>query len=275
MAQERTVKTTPSHEIVMKGVEQAQDPIGYLVSAAEQGFLLPKHVAVILDGNGRWAERHKLQTITEGHKKGSEAITHLMRDTRRLFPYIETVTLWALSPENIKNRSQEEVSSLMHIINDMLLTIRGEVMENNGQIIHIGDKTGLTDYLQKTFTETENMTKNNTGQKIVLAVNFNGEQDSLRLANEAIQYTRRSGKDAIDQQILQQLRDPQRIGPAQMIIRTGTELSDGQSLSGFGIDRAGTQLIFTPTLLPDFTTREFATCIAQYRTRRMGGRPGK
>ncbi len=112
-----------------------------------------------------------------------------------------------------------------------------------------------------------------SGKKIALAVNFNGEQEQLRVINEALSHSQRRGMQKVDRETLAQLRDPYGLGTADLIIRTGAPEDEGKSLSGLGLDGPGTQLAFSSTLFPDFSSREFAQIIVEYKERRMGGRP--
>lgn len=271
MTIEGTEKTF-SKEFVLSQLQTVKDPIGFLSKTAEKGYRIPSHIVIIPDGNARWAHTHNQKPITVGHQEGARTVITLVDDLKRLFPHMKTITIWALSPDNIKNRSQQEINGLMQIINNSLLEVRDKLIHDNGKIIHLGDKEGLPAFLQKSLSDTETLSRNNTGLTIALAINFNGEQEKLRIVNESIKYSLRRGLNKINKETLHQLSDPYTLGPAELIIRTGAERSEGQSLSGLGLDSAGTQLVFTPTLFPSLSARELATIIAGYQQRRMGGR---
>jgi len=135
--------------------------------------MLPRHIAVIMDGNGRWAKKKHLPRIA-GHKAGKKAVRRIVRDC--VARKIEVLTLFAFSSENWK-RPAPEVSFLMKLFAGVLTREVNELHEQNIQLNVIGDRSCLDETLRKLIVKAELLTKNNTGLKLVVAVNYGGRWD--------------------------------------------------------------------------------------------------
>ena len=139
---------------------------------------LPKHVAVIMDGNGRWAKKHKL-SVSRGHRQGTETLREIIRHTDDLG--IGALSLYAFSTENW-NRSAEEVGALMQLILDFFASEIDELDERNVRILILGEKSRLPQKQRETLTEAERRTANNTGLRLNIALNYGGRAELVRAA---------------------------------------------------------------------------------------------
>ena len=163
---------------------------------------LPRHIAIIMDGNGRWARQRNLPRIC-GHEQGAKAVRAIVTRCARLG--IECLTLYSFSAENWK-RPKEEVAFLMELYGQYLIAERGEIMENNVRLIHVGRRKGLPDQVLKEMDVTVGLSRNNTGLKLCLALNY-GSRSEIVEAVRAIAVDTRDGKIApedIDEPMLQQ-----------------------------------------------------------------------
>ena len=265
-----TGATPPSKELLLQELQTAPDPIGLIL---DSGLNFPTSVGLIADANGRWAKDRGLP-VTEGHMAGAERVVEFLRACERI-PSIQTIAVWAISPDNMEKRTKKEVMGLMGLVVKYTTTLLPELMEKNARFIHLGRKRGLPPYVADFFRETEDSTANNTGQRAALAFNFGGQQERLDAIKDGIcnshQHFIETGElpDLTDG-YLSQFEDPYNIGYLDMLIRTGGDLRT----SGLGriVDRA--ELHFPPTPLPDFTERDLAMELVDYsfREKRYGGR---
>lgn len=221
----------------------------------------PEHVAIIMDGNGRWAKKRGLAR-TAGHKEGLETAKRIVKKCAQLG--IKYVTLYTFSTENWK-RAQEEVGYLMGLIKGHLRAEFEFYKQNGIRIGHIGDLSGLPKDVQEEITNAINDTKDFTGLTCVLAINYGGRDEIIRsvkkLAAENAEITEESISGNFD---IPELPD------VDFLIRTGGE----KRLSNFLLwNSAYAELLFTDTLWPDYTTQEFEENIKEFmtRTRRFGG----
>ena len=141
---------------------------------------LPKHVAIIMDGNGRWAKKHKLN-VSRGHRQGTETLREIIRHTDDLG--IGALSLYAFSTENW-NRSEEEVAALMQLILDFFASEIDELDAKNVRILILGDKSGLPEKQRETLKEAERRTEKNTGLRLNIAVNYGGRAELVKAARE-------------------------------------------------------------------------------------------
>ena len=146
---------------------------------------LPKHVAIIMDGNGRWAKKHKLN-VSRGHRQGTETLREIIRHTDDLG--IGALSLYAFSTENW-NRSEEEVAALMQLILDFFASEIDELDAKNVRILILGDKSRLPQQQRETLIEAENRTRKNTGLRLNIAVNYGGRAELARAARILAQKT--------------------------------------------------------------------------------------
>ncbi|MDF5738456.1 MULTISPECIES: isoprenyl transferase [unclassified Nostoc] len=229
--------------------------------------LLPQHVAVIMDGNGRWAKRQGLPRIM-GHKRGVDALKDLLRCCQDWG--IQALTAYAFSTENWK-RPQEEVDFLMTLFQRVLRQELREMVEENVQIKFVGNLQDLPRSLQQEISRSMAETKDNRGIRFSVATNYGGRQEILQ-ACQAIAKLVQQGllqPDEIDQQVFESHLYTAGIADPDLLIRTSGEMR----LSNFLLwQMAYGEIYITDTLWPDFNRAEFhrALCAYQQRERRFG-----
>ncbi len=227
---------------------------------------LPKHVALIMDGNGRWAQSRGLPR-TAGHKEGLEAAKRIVRAAADLG--IKYITLYTFSTENWK-RTQDEVGYLMGLIK---LHLRAEFefyKENQIRVEHIGDLAGLPKEVQTEIINAKADTKNFTGTTCVLAINYGSRDEIVRAANKAIA----AGKSRLEESDVSANFDLAELPDIDLLIRTGGE----KRLSNFLLWQAAyAEFIFSDTLWPDYSAEEFKKDVLEFegRNRRFGGLENK
>ncbi len=230
---------------------------------------LPKHVAIIMDGNGRWAKKHKL-SVSRGHRQGTETLREIIRHTDDLG--IGALSLYAFSTENW-NRSEEEVAALMQLILDFFASEIDELDEKNVRILILGDKGRLPEKQRETLIEAENRTADNTGLRLNIAVNYGGRAE-LVLAAREIAALVKDGKireEEITEQTISDHLYTRGQPDVDLLIRTSGE----QRLSNFLLyQNAYAEFIFPTVLWPDFTVHDYDEALEAFahRDRRYGGR---
>ncbi len=231
--------------------------------------LLPKHVAIIMDGNGRWAKKRSLPRIM-GHRAGADALRRVSRFAGHMG--IEYITVYAFSTENWK-RSDEEVSGLMSLLLDYLKNAEKELGGDEVRIRVIGDPARFSDEIQQQIKRVEAVTKDNKAVTVTLALNYGG-RDELVHAVKAIAKEVQNGKtdpDSIDEKTVSRHLYTYDMPDPDLVIRTSGELR----LSNYLLWQTSySELYFTDTLWPDFDEKEFTKAIDAYlsRSRRFGGR---
>ena len=229
---------------------------------------IPRHVAFILDGNGRWAKA-KGMPRNYGHVQGAKAVEQMLFDAGKLG--IEYVTVYAFSTENW-NRPEAEVSALMALFKKYLKSEIKTCMKNNVRSRVIGDKTRLPGDVLKVVEELEETTKDNTGLTFNIAINY-GSRDEITRAVRKIASKVESGEISasdIDEQMINDNLDTGSIPDPDLLIRTCGE----QRLSNYLLwQLAYTEFYFTDICWPDFNKEELEKAIDAYnhRTRRFGG----
>ncbi|MFI5395654.1 MAG: isoprenyl transferase [Candidatus Binatia bacterium] len=228
---------------------------------------LPRHVAIIMDGNGRWAQRRSLSRI-EGHRRGKDSVRAVVEASRRLG--IEYLSLFAFSTENW-SRPRREVDALMALLRRYLRTELRKMMKNEIRLVAIGDVTRLTAALQRELKETADATQNNRRMTVVLAVSYGGREEIVQAARTLAQAVRegRVQPEAIDERMFGGFLDTAGIPDPDLLIRTSGEMR----LSNFFLwQSAYTEIYVTDTLWPDFREPEFLEALAHYqqRDRRFG-----
>lgn len=225
----------------------------------------PKHIGIIMDGNGRWAKKRLLPRFV-GHQKGANSV-------RRVVAYcaaqgIEALTLFAFSTENWK-RPKDEVNKLMGLFLKALQKEVNKLNENNVQLRIIGDKAAFSEEIQQHIRAAEKLTADNTGLVLTIAANYGGRADIVN----AIKLWQKAHPDAsVDSLTEQDLNDfisLSDVATPDLLIRTGGE----QRISNFLIwQMAYAELYFTDVLWPDFGEREIEQAIASFagRERRFG-----
>ena len=230
---------------------------------------LPKHVAIIMDGNGRWAKKHRL-SVSRGHLRGTETLREIIRHTDDLG--IGALSLYAFSTENW-NRSEEEVAALMQLMLDFFNSEIDELDAKNVRILILGDKGGLPEKQREALLEAEERTKKNTGLRLNIAINYGGRAELVRAARRIATMVRNGTireEDITEQTIADHLYT--RGQPdVDLLIRTSGE----QRLSNFLLyQNAYAEFVFPEVLWPDFTVRDYDEALEAYahRDRRFGGR---
>lgn len=234
---------------------------------AEKELVIPKHVAIILDGNGRWAKKRFLPR-TAGHAAGAKNLEKICKTAYEMG--IEYLTVYAFSTENWK-RPQDEVDTIMKLLNDYLNTCVKTANDNKMKCRLIGDMTRLDSSMQERILKLEEETKNNTGLKFNIAINY-GSRDEIRRAVTKIAGEVKEGSldpKAIDESVIANHLDTAGLPDPDLLIRTSGE----ERLSNFLLwQLAYTEFYFTDVFWPDFDEKELKLAIEKYneRDRRFG-----
>jgi undecaprenyl diphosphate synthase len=228
---------------------------------------LPQHVAVIMDGNGRWAQQRGLSRI-EGHKRGKESVRAVVETARRLG--IEYLSLFAFSTENWQ-RPRREVDALMSLLSRYLRTELRRLMKNDIRLLAIGNVQRLPAALQEQLRATIEATKHNAHMTVILAVSYGGREDVVQAARELARDVRagRVDPDHIDTDMFGSYVETAGIPDPDLLIRTSGEMR----ISNFFLWQAAyTEVYFCDTLWPDFREPQFLEALRafQHRQRRFG-----
>ena len=230
---------------------------------------LPQHVAIIMDGNGRWAKAHKLE-VALGHRQGVETLREVIRHTDDLG--IGSLSLYAFSTENWK-RSPEEVGALMQLILDFFASEIEELDAKNVRIIILGDKEGLPEKQRDTLIEAEKRTEGNTGLKLNIAVNYGGRAELVRAAQQLAAMAARGeiAPEEITEDMLARHLYTAGQPDVDLMIRTSGEMR----LSNFLLYQcAYAEFLFPTVLWPDFSVADYDEALTAFggRERRFGKR---
>lgn len=231
---------------------------------------LPQHVAVIMDGNGRWAQEHRVSRA-RGHNQGCETLRGLV-DNCRARPFIHYLTLYAFSVENWK-RSPEEVHDLMTLMRHYVKREAPTLHENNVRMRFIGEMGILAPDIQKDLEDVAALTANNTGLTVSMAISYGSRQEITQAARRMAEKVARGelAVDAITEETLAAHLHTAGMPDPDLLIRTGGE----ERLSNFLLwQSAYAELYFTDTLWPDFSARDLDAAITDFsqRERRFGMR---
>ena len=233
----------------------------------EEGMKIPNHVAIILDGNGRWA-KSKGMPRNYGHVQGAKTVEVICEEAYRMG--IQYLTVYAFSTENW-NRPRDEVDALMSLLRNYMKTCLRTAAKNNMCVRIIGEKSRLDADIRKRMEELEEATKNNTGLHFQIAINYGGRDEIVRAMRQLAGQVA-DGKLAIDEITeakISDMLDTRGLPEPDLLIRTCNE----QRISNFLLwQLAYTELYFTPVAWPDFTKEELEKAIAAYnkRDRRYG-----
>jgi len=233
------------------------------------GDAVPRHVAIIMDGNGRWAKKRLLPRLA-GHRKGVEAVRRVVEAAPPLG--IEVLTLYAFSSENWR-RPADEVSDLMGLLRHYLRTEVAELHRNGIRLRFIGNYKAMHVDLVSLLEDSAALTAGNQKMTLVIALNY-GAQDEIVRAAQALAAEARDGRldpAAIDAEMIASRLDTADLPPPDLVIRTSGE----QRLSNFLLWQAAyAELVFTEQLWPDFDGASLASAVAAFgaRDRRYGGR---
>ena len=229
---------------------------------------VPEHVAIILDGNGRWAKK-RMMPRNYGHTQGSKTVEKICEEAWDLG--IKYLTVYAFSTENWK-RPESEVNALMRLLRSYLKDCIKRTTKNNMKVRVIGDKTGLSEDIRQSIEELERVSAANTGLNFTIAINY-GSRDEMRRAMTAMARDVAEGTldpEAVTEERFASYLDTAGLPDPDLLIRTSGE----QRLSNFLLwQLAYTEFCFMEVLWPDFNRNEFIRAIRQYngRERRYGG----
>ena len=221
------------------------------------------HIAIIMDGNGRWAKKRGLPR-SFGHRQGTKNVKEIVVACAEL-KSVKVLTLYALSTENWI-RPRAEIKALMALLKHYLVKERKTFMDNNVKLVAIGDISKLPQEQQQYLAETKKLTENNTGMMLNLALSYGGRQEIVRSVNKLIE----KGHRKIDESLIESELDTAGLPDPDLLIRTSGEMR----LSNFLLwQSAYTELLITPVLWPDFKKKKLYEAIIEYqsRQRRFGG----
>lgn len=234
-----------------------------------ENMVIPRHVAVILDGNGRWAKKRGIPRAM-GHKAGCETLEVMVEAAARMG--IGYFTVYGFSTENWK-RSAEEVGALMQLFRYYMVRLLKIASENNVRVKMIGEKSRFAPDIIEGIDRLVEGTKDNTGMTFVIAVNYGGRDEIVRAARKLVEDYRKNGEDvvSIDEELFASYLDTRDIPDPDLLIRTSGEMR----LSNYLLwQLAYTEFYITDCLWPDFNQEELEKAIVAYngRERRFGGR---
>ena len=229
---------------------------------------LPQHIAIIMDGNGRWAKKRNKPRIF-GHRAGAESVRAILDTCARL--QIKAVTLYAFSTENWK-RPEDEVSGLMQMLKFYLKSELKAVHKNNIRFQAIGNLSGLSEDLQKQIASAMKHTQRNTGTILSIALNYGGRAEITEAARRAAQFLVENGKslERLSEEDIERYLYTHNLPEVDLLIRTSGEFR----ISNFLLwQLAYSEIYVTPTLFPDFRREEIFKAIIDFqkRERRFGG----
>ena len=238
------------------------------VAADFSGGSVPAHVAIIMDGNGRWAARRGLPRV-EGHRRGVEAVRRTVRSAIELG--IRYLTIYSFSSENWR-RPAEEVSDLMGLLKRFLRHDLADLHANNVRVRIIGERKGLAPDIRMLLDEAEELTKRNSGLTLVVAFNYGSRQELANAVRAIAEQVHRGelAPDAIEIGTVEAALETRGIPDPDLVIRTSGE----QRISNFLLwQSAYAEFVFIPDLWPDFDDARFRAAIGEYtrRDRRFGG----
>jgi undecaprenyl diphosphate synthase len=222
---------------------------------------LPKHIAIIMDGNRRWAKKRGLPTF-EGHRRGADNFEKLLRVARDIG--IKCISAWAFSTENWK-RSEEEKKYLFDLIREMVERYKEEFLKEKVKFVHLGRKDRVPDDVRKVIEDLEEESKDYAASTVALAIDYGGHDELVRC------FQKLKDKDLdITEENIERSLDTAELPELDLIIRTG----DVCRLSGFmSWQTAYAELYFSEKMFPAFSEKEFRKAIKDFagRERRFGG----
>jgi undecaprenyl diphosphate synthase len=235
---------------------------------AKPAFEVPRHVAIIMDGNGRWAATRGLPRV-EGHRRGVEALRRTIRAAGEIG--IGVITIFSFSAENW-SRPASEVHELMGLLRRFIRNDLADLHKSNVRVRIIGEREGLDPDIGRLLTEAEELTRGNSGLTLVVAFNYGSRQEIARAARRMAEQIESGALKTADvtMETLGQFFDAPDLPDPDLIIRTSGE----QRLSNFLLwQSAYSELVFVPTYWPDFDRATLEAAILEYqqRERRFGG----
>ena len=234
----------------------------------ERSAALPEHIGIIMDGNGRWAQKRGLPR-TAGHRQGARTFREITRYCREIG--IRYLTVYAFSTENWK-RPQSEIDAIMNLLRDYLDELERHTEEEQGVLRFIGDLEPLAEDLRRRIDEVQRRTAGRKGITVNIALNYGGRHEIVQAVREAV---RRAGEgslhpDEVDEALVDSLMYTAGQPPVDLIIRPSGERRISNFLLWQG---AYAEFVFMDVLWPDFSPRDLDRAIAEYqsRNRRFGG----
>lgn len=225
---------------------------------------MPKHIAIILDGNGTWAKNRGLER-TDGHKEGAKSLARIAKYASDI--NLEYLTVFAFSTENWK-REQKEVEYLMRLLTAMIRVYKNKLLENNIKLRVIGSKERLSDEQIKMIDTVKEATKNCTGLNLTIAFNY-GSHEEITSAVKKIIEDKVESKD-VTENLIENYLYTKELPNVDLMIRTSKQIR----ISNFLLWQiAYSELYFVETLWPDFSNEDLDKAIMEYtnRDRRFGG----
>ncbi len=233
---------------------------------------LPKHVAIIMDGNGRWANRQGKERLF-GHKNGAQVVRKITTFARKIG--IKALTLYAFSEQNW-NRPEEEVEGLMELLKKYIIAERKEILDNGIRFTAIGNLDKLSPDIQELISDMTEVSKNNQGMDFSIALSYGSQQEIVtavrKIAAKCKQH--KLEPEQINEETINSHLFTSHLPPLDLIIRTSGELR----LSNFMLWQAAyAEFYFSQTAWPDFNEDEFEKALEEYskRERRFGRTEGK
>jgi undecaprenyl diphosphate synthase len=228
---------------------------------------LPHHLGIIMDGNGRWAQRHGLPRL-EGHRAGADSVREITRASRELG--IQALTLYAFSSQNWQ-RPVDEVAGLMALLRDYLIGERSEILDNAIRLDAIGDVERLPPLVKEPLDELRAASAANRGMTLTLALSYGGRESIARAVRAAVRDAAagRLSPDEVDVERFASYLPTAKLPPLDLLIRTSGECR----ISNFMLwELAYAELIFLDVQWPEFRREHLLRCLEQYagRERRFG-----
>lgn len=225
---------------------------------------IPRHVAIIMDGNGRWAKERGLPRVA-GHRAGTENLRTIIRASAKLG--IQYLTLYAFSTENW-SRPRAEITGLMHILSDVIDREMDELNKEGARLVHIGHLDGLSKTLQEKVRQAIELTKNNRRITIVLAFNYGGRDEIMHAVKNMLKD--HLAPEDVDEALMSRYMFTHGLPDPDLVIRTSGE----QRTSNFLVwQSVYAEWVFPKVYWPDFDEEELRKAVEEYesRERRFGG----
>lgn len=234
----------------------------------QTGGMLPEHIGIIMDGNGRWAQKRGLPR-SAGHKQGARTFREIVRYCRSIG--IRYLTVYAFSAENWK-RPQSEIDAIMNLLRDYLDELERHSDEEQGVLRFIGDMAPLAEDLRQRIADVQERTAGREGITVNIALNYGGRHEIVHAVQQAVSLARQGTltPEAVDEALVDSLMYTAGQPPVDLIIRPSGE----QRISNFLLwQGAYAEFVFMDVLWPDFTPGDLDRAIAEFqrRSRRFGG----
>ena len=234
----------------------------------QTGGMLPEHIGIIMDGNGRWAQKRGLPR-SAGHKQGARTFREIVRYCRSIG--IRYLTVYAFSTENWK-RPQSEIDAIMNLLRDYLDELERHSDEEQGVLRFIGDMAPLAEDLRQRIADVQERTAGREGITVNIALNYGGRHEIVHAVQQAVSLARQGTltPEAVDEALVDSLMYTAGQPPVDLIIRPSGE----QRISNFLLwQGAYAEFVFMDVLWPDFTPGDLDQAIAEFqrRSRRFGG----